>query len=267
MPLIPWNPSTTIATVTQRFRPLFSVPRFSNPMLNGGCRRLFNNSMGNVTNLCQIPGNETTSAARTSARSSCEVFHVSRIQSSCQFFPSYGVLGDCFLIHKSEQRLDVVSVKTLCSNGINPKFDRKFLCLRCGFTRASPAWVQGVLALLCLTILLIQEVSMNTVIPGTSFLTVSQEDSHVISCHHPGNSGNRFLCASSLSSFSFGFSISAGPCDRFPVQTSLTLTSFCCWMFRGNRSLLHENVGEFGEDEVEELFHRLVTTNGTLFSV
>ena len=45
----------------------------SHSILNGGCR-LFDNSMANFTNLCQIPGSESTSAARTSASSSCEVF-------------------------------------------------------------------------------------------------------------------------------------------------------------------------------------------------
>ena len=81
----------------------------SHLILNGRCR-LFNNSMANFTNLYRIPG----------IHSPLQALHVKfcvpRIQSSCQFFP--GVLGDCFLIHKSELRHDVVSVKTLCSLSI-----------------------------------------------------------------------------------------------------------------------------------------------------
>ena len=65
---------------------------------------------------------------------------------------------------------------------------------------------------------------MNTKVPGTSFLTGSQEESHVNSCHHSGNSGNGFPCVSSLSSFVFGFSVCAGPCDRFPCASTLVLS-------------------------------------------
>ena len=69
----------------------------------------------------------------------------------------------------------------------------------------------------------------------------------------------------SLSSFLFGFSVSAGPCDRFPCASSLIL------------SLLVDagcSVGvtvscdeEVGEDEGEELIDRPRTTMGTQFCV
>ena len=81
----------------------------------------------------------------------------------------FGVLGDCFLIHMSELRLDVVSVKTLRSTVINPEFLLLEVWLH----------VHAVLALKHLEILVIQEVSMNTYIPSTSFLTGSQEESRV----------------------------------------------------------------------------------------
>ena len=39
--------------------------------------------------------------------------------------------------------------------------------------------------------------------------------------HYSGNSSNGFPCASSLSSFLFGFSVSGAPCDRFHCTSSL----------------------------------------------
>ena len=100
---------------------------------------------------------------------------------------------------------------------------------------------------------------MNTVIFGTSFLTGSLKDSHVSSCHHSGNSSNGFPCASSLSSFLVGFSISAGPCDRFPCTSTLVLSLHG---FAGC-TVGDEDVGEVDELEVEELVDRPGTTNGT----
>ena len=100
---------------------------------------------------------------------------------------------------------------------------------------------------------------MNTVIFGTSFLTGSLKDSHVSSCHHSGNSGNGFPCASSLSSFLLGFSISAGPCDRFPCTSTLVLSLHGV----AGCTVGDEDVGEVDELEVEELLDRPGTTNGT----
>ena len=44
----------------------------------------------------------------------------------------------------------------------------------------------------------------------------------------------------SSSSFLFGFSVSAGSCDRSPCTSTLilSLTSFCCWIFHGSHSIL-----------------------------
>ena len=74
------------------------------------------------------------------------------------------------------------------------------------------------------------------------------------SCHHSGNSGNGFRCASSLSSFLFGFSVSAGPSDKFPYSSSLIfslLVDAGCSV--GVTVSCDEDVGEGSEDEVEEL--------------
>ena len=49
----------------------------------------------------------------------------------------------------------------------------------------------------------------------------------------------------------------------FPVQTSLTLTSFFAGCSVTVTVTCDQDVGEVGEDEVEELLDRPVTTNGT----
>ena len=109
---------------------------------------------------------------------------------------------------------------------------------------------------------------MNTIIRGTSFLTGAQEESHVNFCHNSGNSGNGFPCAGSLSSLLFGFSISAGACDRFPCTSTLVLSLLgVAGCSVGVTVSCDEDVREVGEGEVEELVDRPRTTNGTQFSV
>ena len=60
------------------------------------------------------------------------------------------------------------------------------------------------------------------------------------------------------------FSVSAGPCDEFPRTSSLTLSLLadagCCV---GVTATYDEDVGEAGEDEVEELVDGPGTTKGT----
>ena len=88
------------------------------------------------------------------------------------------------------------------------------------------------------------------------------------SCSQSGTSCNWSLCNSSLRSYLFGFSISAGPCDRFPCASTLVvslLTVAGCSV--GVTVSCDEDVGEVGEDEVEELVDRPGMTNGTWFDV
>ena len=72
--------------------------------------------------------------------------------------------------------------------------------------------------------------------------------------HFSGRSCNGFPRTSSLSSFLFGFSVSAGPCDEFPRTSSLILSLLVnagCSV--GVPVSCDEDVGEVGEDELEEL--------------
>ena len=62
----------------------------------------------------------------------------------------------------------------------------------------------------------------------------------------------------------FGFSVSTGPCDRFPCTSSLILSLLVgagCSV--GVTVYCDEDVREVGEDEVEELVDRPGTTKGT----
>ena len=69
-------------------------------------------------------------------------------------------------------------------------------------------------------------------------------------------------------SFSFGFSVSAGPRDEFPRTPSLILSLLadagCCV---GITASCDKDVGDIGEDELEELVCRPRTTKGTKFAV
>ena len=78
---------------------------------------------------------------------------------------------------------------------------------------------------------------------------------------------NRSLCSprtSSSSSFLFGFSVSAGSCDGLTrtvlLVLSLLVDAGCCV---GVTASSDEDVGDVGEDEVEELVDKPGTTNGT----
>ena len=64
------------------------------------------------------------------------------------------------------------------------------------------------------------------------------------SCSQSGTSCNWSLCNSSLSSFLFGFSISAGSMRQVSLCFhTRSLTSDCCWMFRGSHSFLRWRCG------------------------
>ena len=88
------------------------------------------------------------------------------------------------------------------------------------------------------------------------------------SSSHSGRSCDEFPRTSSLSSFLFGFSVSVGPCDRFPCAGSLTLSLLvdagCCVRVTAS---CDEDVGDVGEDELEEHVDRRGTTNDTWFAV
>ena len=56
------------------------------------------------------------------------------------------------------------------------------------------------------------------------------------SCSHSGRSCDKFHRTSLLTWFLFGFSISAGPCDRYFFTRSLT--SCWCWVLRGSPGFL-----------------------------
>ena len=94
--------------------------------------------------------------------------------------------------------------------------------------------------------------------------TLSSTKMCLNSCNQSGRSCDEFLRTSSLSSFLFGFSVSAGPCDEFPRTSSLILSPLVdagCSV--GVTVSCDEDVGEVGEDELEELVDRQGTTNGT----
>ena len=130
----------------------------SHLILNGWCR-LFNNSMANITYLCQIPVNESTSAARTSASSSSSFV---------------------FRVHKKSHVRILVTTLAIQATGI----------------------------------------------------------SVLVRCPH----------------FYFGFSVFAGPCDKFPCTSSLVLSLLVDAGYSvGVTVSCNEDVGEVGEDEVEEL--------------
>ena len=60
------------------------------------------------------------------------------------------------------------------------------------------------------------------------------------------------------------FSVSAGPCDRFPCTYSLVLSLlFDAEYSVGVTVSCDEDAGEVGEDEVEELVDRPGKTKGT----
>ena len=62
----------------------------------------------------------------------------------------------------------------------------------------------------------------------------------------------------------FGFSGSAGPCDEFPRTSSLILSLLVDAGYSVEVPVsCDEDVGEVGEDAVEELVDRPGTTNGT----
>ena len=78
------------------------------------------------------------------------------------------------------------------------------------------------------------------------------------SCSHSGRSCDKFPRTSSLSSFLFGFSISAGPCDEFPRTSTLVLSLLSvAGSFVWVTVSCDEDVGEVGEGELEELVYRL----------
>ena len=74
----------------------------------------------------------------------------------------------------------------------------------------------------------------------------------------------RVARASSMSSILFGFSVSAGPRDELPRTSSLILSLLVAAGCSVEVSVsCDEDVGEVGEDELEELVDRPGTTNGT----
>ena len=84
------------------------------------------------------------------------------------------------------------------------------------------------------------------------------------SSNHSGKSNDEFPRTFSLSSFLFGVSVSAGPCDEFPRTSSLILSLLVdagCSV-RVTMSC-DRDVGEVGEDELEEIVDRPGTTKGT----
>ena len=83
-------------------------------------------------------------------------------------------------------------------------------------------------------------------------------------CSQSGTPFNWSLCTSSLSSLLFGFSISAGPCDRFSCTCSLVLSLLLVAGISVSVTVsFDEDVGKVGEDEVKELVDKPGTTNGT----
>ena len=216
--------------------------------------------MANFTNSCQIP----RKWIHVGCKNVCHLFmwncmfHGSRVIAK---FPHCSVLGDCFLIHKSELRLDVVSVKALCSTVINPKFLLRdvwlHLCVSCiGSKWFCPSCIS-------------QFWSFRNKVWNSRYL-------------FPHWFTRRFTCEF-LSPF-------------WQFRQRVSLCSFIVLIFSGFRFLLvlatsflvlphsysllgvagcsvgvmvscDEDVGEVGEDEVEELVDRQGTTNGTSFSV
>ena len=150
--------------------------------------------MANFTNSCQIP----RKWIHVSCKNVCHLFmwncmfHGSRVIAK---FHHCSVLGDCFLIHKSELRLDVVSVKALCSTVINPKFLLLEVWLHLWVSCIGSKWFCPS----CIS----QFWSFRNKVWNSRYLFPHwfKEDSHVNYCHHSGNSDNGFPCASSLSSF------------------------------------------------------------------
>ena len=94
--------------------------------------------------------------------------------------------------------------------------------------------------------------------------TLSSTRFSLNSCSHSGRSCDKFPCTSTSSSFLSGFSVSAGPRDRFACTYSLifSLLVDAGWSVRVTLSF-DEDVEEAGADEVEELVDRPGTTNGT----
>ena len=96
--------------------------------------------------------------------------------------------------------------------------------------------------------------------------TLSSTRFSVYFSNHSGRSRNGFPRTLSLSSFLFGFWISAGPRDgsprtlSMPRVFSLLFHAGCCV---GTMGSCGTNVGEVSEDEVEELVDRPGTTKGT----
>ena len=96
--------------------------------------------------------------------------------------------------------------------------------------------------------------------------TLSSTRFFVYFSNHSGRSRNGFPRTLSLSSFLFGFGISAGPRDgslrtlSMPRVFSLLFLAGCCV---GTMGSCGTNVGEVSEDEVEELVDRPGTTKGT----
>ena len=100
--------------------------------------------------------------------------------------------------------------------------------------------------------------------PTTRRSLPDNEGSAVALVHHSGRSCDEFPRTFSLSSFLFGFSISAGPCDEFPRTPSRILSLLVdagCSM--DVTASCDEDEEDVGEDELEELLDRPGTTNGT----
>ena len=88
------------------------------------------------------------------------------------------------------------------------------------------------------------------------------------SSSHFGRTCDEFPRTSSLSSFLFGFSVSASPCDEFPRISSLGLSLFvdagCSVRITVS---CDEDVGDVEEDELEELVDKTRATIGVLHSI
>ena len=82
------------------------------------------------------------------------------------------------------------------------------------------------------------------------------------------HSCNRSLCISSRPSFLFSFSVSVGPCCRFPRSSSLVLpllssTEFSVYLLTSNTESCDEYDDEVGVGVAEEDEDKPGTTNGT----
>ena len=83
------------------------------------------------------------------------------------------------------------------------------------------------------------------------------------SCSQSGTPCKSSLCNSSSSSFLFGFLISADSCDGSLRADSLVLSLLLVAGIYLSVVYCDEDVGEVGEDEVEDLVDKPSTTNDT----